>query len=465
VSRKTGALLFAGLLAMLVLTGSLAGAAGPIQVLVDGQPLSLDVPPVEAGGRLLVPLRGIFERLGAEVVYNKTTRAITATKGDIVVGMQLGSSIASINQRAVVLDTPPSTVQGRTMVPLRFVSEALGAKVRWIGAARVVEITTAGEAVQPSPSPSPSSISDVILKVDPVDGANVTMVRPHFMITFNPDSPRTVEPLSLRLLVNGRDVTDDCQVSNRWMAYAPGADLPYGKNTAAIDGSAGGRPFAYQWSFTVSRSGAYINSVAHTATGTLLAGSVLTVTMVGAPGGRATFDLGTYRTNLPMNEVSAGNYRGTFTVSASDNVSNLPVLVKLRISNQNPVTVEAAPRVTLAGSSGTAPTPSPTTLAVTFTSPTEGQEVEASIDIKGTTQANAAVSVTMKQIVELIAGTGLGLEQAVGTVNTQADANGVFTAHFDVANRIGGSTLVVTAVATNSAGTVSAEAKMNLKMK
>lgn len=88
-----------------------------------------DTLPIIENGRSLVPLRKIFEILGAEVLWHGDTKQIKATKGQNVIILQLGSKTAYVNNKAVTLDVPPRIVGNRTLVPLRFVSEALGSKV------------------------------------------------------------------------------------------------------------------------------------------------------------------------------------------------------------------------------------------------------------------------------------------------------------------------------------------------
>ncbi|MBI3927387.1 MAG: copper amine oxidase N-terminal domain-containing protein [Armatimonadetes bacterium] len=125
-----------------------------IQVVLNGEALSFDQPPAMIGGRLMVPLRGIFEALSADVLYDAATRTIKATKGSTVVELTLGSREARINGRPEYLDVPAGTLGGRTMVPLRFVSESLGADVKWQGATRTVMISDqTGDGTEPPPPP------------------------------------------------------------------------------------------------------------------------------------------------------------------------------------------------------------------------------------------------------------------------------------------------------------------------
>jgi len=130
-----------GLLTLAVGAG-LTGAANaaPVGLTLNGQPLITETTPVVQNGRVLVPMRDIFENLGATVSYNNLTREIAAQRGSTVVRMALGSSNATLNNVPVRLDVPATAYNGRTLVPLRFVSEALGANVDYNSNTRVVAI-------------------------------------------------------------------------------------------------------------------------------------------------------------------------------------------------------------------------------------------------------------------------------------------------------------------------------------
>ncbi|HEU4965014.1 MAG TPA: stalk domain-containing protein [Bacilli bacterium] len=117
-------------------------AASDVQVVIDGQTQSYDQPPVIVNGRTLVPLRAIFEKLGAEVRWFGDTRTVTATRGTTSVILQIGSRQAYKNGASVTLDVEAQLIHSNTMVPLRFVSEALGAEVTWDGTTRTVYIAS-----------------------------------------------------------------------------------------------------------------------------------------------------------------------------------------------------------------------------------------------------------------------------------------------------------------------------------
>ena len=131
----------AGIIAGLFLLPITSGMAA-IQVDVNGSPLYLNEPPTLMNGRTMVPLRGIFESLGAQVNWNASSRKITATKGVTDVQLGIGDNRATVNGKNVYLDAPAMIIRGSTMVPLRFVSEALGADVKWFEATQTVSIIT-----------------------------------------------------------------------------------------------------------------------------------------------------------------------------------------------------------------------------------------------------------------------------------------------------------------------------------
>ncbi|MGE5379734.1 MAG: copper amine oxidase N-terminal domain-containing protein [Methylocystaceae bacterium] len=101
------------------------------KVILDGRQISFDVPPVIENGRTLVPLRAIFEALGATVNWDETTQTVTAAKDNTTIKLRINSTTASLNGQPAALDVPAKIMKNRTLVPLRFVSEALGTDVNW----------------------------------------------------------------------------------------------------------------------------------------------------------------------------------------------------------------------------------------------------------------------------------------------------------------------------------------------
>lgn len=121
------------LLSVFCLLTSGVFAADEITIEIDGVLQQYDVPPQIIKDRTMVPMRGIFEAFGAEVDWDDTLKKVTAIKDEISVELIIGSVNAKIGEEEKVLDSEPVIIDGRTLVPVRFVSEALGAKVDWDG--------------------------------------------------------------------------------------------------------------------------------------------------------------------------------------------------------------------------------------------------------------------------------------------------------------------------------------------
>jgi len=113
---------------------------GSSEALVNGQAIQLDTPPQILQGRTVVPLRFISEAFGAKVEWIAETKEITIQLDERIIQLRIGSSEALVNGQAIQLDTPPQILQGRTVVPLRFISEAFGAKVEWIAETKEIAI-------------------------------------------------------------------------------------------------------------------------------------------------------------------------------------------------------------------------------------------------------------------------------------------------------------------------------------
>ncbi|MEW6182731.1 MAG: stalk domain-containing protein [Bacillota bacterium] len=118
------------------------------KVVLDGRQLSFDVPPVIDQGRVLVPMRTIFEALGANIEWDGYTRTVTAAKGQTTISLTAGSRLVSFNGSPALLDVPAKIMNGRTLVPLRFVSIAFDAEVLWTGGTQTVTITSAMEDIE-----------------------------------------------------------------------------------------------------------------------------------------------------------------------------------------------------------------------------------------------------------------------------------------------------------------------------
>lgn len=140
--------LLAALVFLLLFTGG-AYAAGEIGIILNGSPVSSDVSPfIDQNSRTMVPLRFIGEGIGAYVDWTVGTQKITVKQDGCVIELAIGSFKASVDGKTVQLDTQPVLKGGRTMVPLRFVSEQLGCSVSWNAREQAVYIVSREEVDQ-----------------------------------------------------------------------------------------------------------------------------------------------------------------------------------------------------------------------------------------------------------------------------------------------------------------------------
>ncbi|MCC5910076.1 MAG: copper amine oxidase N-terminal domain-containing protein [Clostridiaceae bacterium] len=95
-----------------------------------------------SNGRVLVPLRGIFESLGFNISWNPDDQIVTATKDNVNITLEIGNNQATVNNETIELDAPATLVNGRALVPVRFIAESIEANVSWNGDFNTVTITT-----------------------------------------------------------------------------------------------------------------------------------------------------------------------------------------------------------------------------------------------------------------------------------------------------------------------------------
>ncbi len=116
---------------------------GDNTAILNGKTIKLDAAPFidPKTGRTLVPLRFIVEAFKANVSWDNSLKTVTINKGNQSIVLQIGNKIAVVNGKSVALDQPPVIVNSRTMVPIRFISELLGATVKWIPENRSIIIT------------------------------------------------------------------------------------------------------------------------------------------------------------------------------------------------------------------------------------------------------------------------------------------------------------------------------------
>lgn len=119
---------------------SSAGPDSAISVLVNGEPIAFDVPPIIIDGTTMLPVRLALEPLGAEFVWNGEEQTVTINAAGRTIVLTVDSAAACVNGAAKAMDRPAMIIDGRTLIPIRFAAEELGYDVSWDGETRTVII-------------------------------------------------------------------------------------------------------------------------------------------------------------------------------------------------------------------------------------------------------------------------------------------------------------------------------------
>ena len=149
-------------LSVAVITMASAAIENNISVLLNGQPIEFDQSPIIENERTLVPMRAIFEALGADVAWDEETQTVFATRGNDFFALQIGNTIAYYNDIVITMDVAPVLVNQRTLVPVRVIAESFGATVDW-------------DAENQSVIIEDDSISTPIIQIEMQDGKTITI--------------------------------------------------------------------------------------------------------------------------------------------------------------------------------------------------------------------------------------------------------------------------------------------------
>lgn len=113
---------------------------GSAYVYVNGNKIEFDSMPIIKDGRTLVPIRAICEEMGADVVWDEESQTATISKGFNTLKIQIGNTTMYKNDTAINLDVPAEILYNRTIVPVRAISEGLGAEIIWDGSNNIIDI-------------------------------------------------------------------------------------------------------------------------------------------------------------------------------------------------------------------------------------------------------------------------------------------------------------------------------------
>ena len=161
-----------------------------VSIELDGTVLTSDIPAFILDNRTLVPVRIVSEYLGAQVTWKQDTRQVQIETGDTSITLTIGSSQALVNGETVELyDGVPATMAAvgsltRTMVPLRFVSEQLGAQVEFDNAASTVRITSAREETYSLTAPVLREDGVIAVTADPAAALSIFTLEGRVVIDY-----------------------------------------------------------------------------------------------------------------------------------------------------------------------------------------------------------------------------------------------------------------------------------------
>lgn len=127
-----------------------AYAQQEITVVVNGNSVNMENYPVIENNRTLVPFRSVLEAMGAQIDWDANTKTVTCTLRDNVVEVEIGGDNMLANGESVALDVPAKVIDNRTYVPLRAISEGLGAEVVWDAETKTVSVASAAAETAPS---------------------------------------------------------------------------------------------------------------------------------------------------------------------------------------------------------------------------------------------------------------------------------------------------------------------------
>ncbi len=396
-----------------------------IAVTLNNRPIAFPAGqvPVQSGGSVLVPLRGVFEALGASVKFDAATKTINAVRGDKTITLRLGDATGQINGSPVPLAAPAQVVSGATLVPLRFVAEAFGAQVKWEAAQRTVTITTNAQVADKLPIPKGDTpvtgtitgvfpeASAITVRVAGGDNTRIPLTSDVTVLARKGDEAGTVVPLlslkagdqvTVKRNAQGQGIGVEVVYDERRGVVKSIETLPSGSYLITLtDGSAvtmakgaparmNTNPIAYSdikagesvvirinpntnegigLAVATSDNPAPVSpvqldlsSVTHdVGSRTLKEGEIVTVSATGTPGATGTFTVSGVPNafNIAMKEDPAGTYTGTLTVPGGVTVAKADVAVTLALGPNTSAPVKATEGLTIDSASPILSEPAP----------------------------------------------------------------------------------------------------------
>lgn len=187
----------AAVMMMIMITGAAPPASPPVNLVIDGLPVTGEPRPFIENGRTLVPLRLVSDHLDLSVRWDPDRRSITVSGPSGELFLLVNNPAARWQGGPILMDVPPRLVSNQTMVPIRLIAETFGAQVRWDEARRTVSITTdapaAGGVLAPEPvldlSLLPAGLSPASLQAawGPADRESTDLQGVRWLVYNRPD--------------------------------------------------------------------------------------------------------------------------------------------------------------------------------------------------------------------------------------------------------------------------------------
>jgi len=192
---------------VIILTTFSFASANNIQVYLDNALINLSGKAVMENGRVLVPMRSIFETIGASVNWDGTNNLITSAKGNTKIALQIGNKNMGLNGKLVALDVAPKIESGRTLVPVRVISESFGYKVNWDNSKSIVYIVSGNSNNPSSYAPEEEKNIEVI---DSFDWVSPSVVLSYYEVVGGRKIYKTTnwnEPINKEITINSNGIS------------------------------------------------------------------------------------------------------------------------------------------------------------------------------------------------------------------------------------------------------------------
>ena len=258
--------------------------------------------------------------------------------------LQIGSTQASVNGQRQYLDVAPFIVGATTYVPLRFIAQSLGANVGYDNATRIVAINMphAPPYVPTRPMPPPNAPPSIvyIAAQQPPPGASVA----NRFVTIGAQLSRSVRPASVRVWLDGNNITNRTGVSASGFSYKPPAPLDFGSHTVRVTGNGdGGATFDRGWTFTVTRPApANVHLTINQPAANAVIGRTFVIAGNTVANGRISVTAGTAPLSMgQFNGSTTAGPRGNFSITVTLKTLLGQQAVRVQITATDPVTSQS----------------------------------------------------------------------------------------------------------------------------